>query len=779
MIQGKKFTWRKLARIATKAVLFLILFLLIILLLLQTGPVQNVLRKNAVAWLQKKLKTRVEVGRVYIGLPKNIVLENVYIEDRQKDTLLSGGKIVADLNLFRLIFKNQLDIQSIALDNITTKVKRQLPDTVFNFQFVVDAFTTKDTTSVNPDTSSYYIAIPSVVFNKVRVIYKDTITGSDMEAWIDHLDSRIDKMDYEHLYFDVPKTNINGLTARIYQTKPLAKPEPEIKDIIEAQQPSMMKLLFKEANLQNVKIDFRNDVSAFYSTLDLGKLIVKPNNIDLDNRIIDLQNIDLSNTKATIRLGKKEASKVVEKEIEKEVKSQAEAGWRIIASNIKIENNRLQFDNDNHPKAGYGIDYYHMTGDSVTLEVNDLVLTKDSIGGKIKKGSFREQSGFVLQELSGDILYANTQTYLKDLYLKTPGTELKRSATLTYPSYHDLAENFEKAKIDADISDSRIQVKDILSFAPQLRTEPAFANPNATWYINLQGTGTLESMYISNLQFRGLRNTQIDASGSLASNNDPNRTGGTLTIRRLHTTQSDIALFTGQRLSNDQVNLPEEFDAHGTVAGSIKNLSTNLTINSSVGTAFVNGRFTDLANPDKATYNALVKTNSLNLGYILRDKLYGGVSGSMNFSGQGFSSDKINTNFKGDIYAINYNDYVYRNINLNGSIRGTSLNALIDANDPNIDLNGTLTGNLSDNPSFHFEGMLDSLKAMPLNLTTQPLLARGKISADIPVMNENYLEANILMTKALLVTTDQRLPLDTIQFISGRSDTAQFTPSTL
>ena len=220
MEQAKKYTWRKPARIAAKTVLFIILFLLIILLLIQTGPVQSILRKNAVAWLQKKLQTKVEVGRVYVGLPKNIVLENVYIEDRQRDTLVSGGKIVADLDLLKLIFRNQLDIKSIALDNITAKVKRQLPDTVFNFQFVVDAFTTKDTTTVKSDTSSYYIAIPSIVLNKVRVIYKDTISGSDMEAWVEHLDSRIDKMDYEHLYFDVPETNIDGLTARIYQTKP-------------------------------------------------------------------------------------------------------------------------------------------------------------------------------------------------------------------------------------------------------------------------------------------------------------------------------------------------------------------------------------------------------------------------------------------------------------------------------------------------------------------------------------------------------------------------------
>jgi translocation and assembly module TamB len=66
MEQVKNYAWKKPARIAAKTILFIILFFLIILLLLQTGPVQNILRKNAVAWLEKKLQTKVEVGRVHV-----------------------------------------------------------------------------------------------------------------------------------------------------------------------------------------------------------------------------------------------------------------------------------------------------------------------------------------------------------------------------------------------------------------------------------------------------------------------------------------------------------------------------------------------------------------------------------------------------------------------------------------------------------------------------------------------------------------------------------------
>jgi hypothetical protein len=59
------------------------------------------------------------------------------------------------------------------------------------------------------------------------------------------------------------------------------------------------------------------------------------------------------------------------------------------------------------------------------------------------------------------------------------------------------------------------------------------------------------------MQFRGLKNTQIDAKGSVASVTNADKAGARITIRKMHTTQTDIALFTGQRLSNQQFYLPK------------------------------------------------------------------------------------------------------------------------------------------------------------------------------------------------------------------------------
>src|SRR5438128_2583914 len=80
----------RIARIFLKSLLFLFLFIVLVFLLILTPPVQKFLTGKVENYLEKKLQTRVEIGRISFGLSGNVALQNVYIEDRTKDTLISG-----------------------------------------------------------------------------------------------------------------------------------------------------------------------------------------------------------------------------------------------------------------------------------------------------------------------------------------------------------------------------------------------------------------------------------------------------------------------------------------------------------------------------------------------------------------------------------------------------------------------------------------------------------------------------------------------------------------
>src|ERR1700712_2963276 len=198
----------RIGRILLRTVLIIVLLIVTLLIVIQTPPAQNFIVKKATAFLEKKLKTRVEIGRLYIGFPKNIVIENIYLEDRKKDTLLYGGSLKVDISMMKLLH-NEIEVNDIKLNQITAKVTRVLPDTAFNFQFIVDAFASKEKSpEPKADTSSLNINIKYVQLDKIRLLFKDVVTGNDVNVFLKHFETNIDKFDLNHQRFDIPVTRL-------------------------------------------------------------------------------------------------------------------------------------------------------------------------------------------------------------------------------------------------------------------------------------------------------------------------------------------------------------------------------------------------------------------------------------------------------------------------------------------------------------------------------------------------------------------------------------------
>src|SRR3990170_6507256 len=121
--------WRA-GRVFIKILIGILVLFIVLILLIQAPPVQNFARKKIVTFLENKLQTKVAIGRINIGIPNKILLENVYVEDRQKDTLLSGGRISVNINMFKLI-SSDIEINNLEIKNLTAKIKRVMPDTVY------------------------------------------------------------------------------------------------------------------------------------------------------------------------------------------------------------------------------------------------------------------------------------------------------------------------------------------------------------------------------------------------------------------------------------------------------------------------------------------------------------------------------------------------------------------------------------------------------------------------------------------------------------------------
>ena len=69
-------------------VLVFVLLFLILAAIIQIPAVQNKIVHYATTFVSNKTHTRVEIENVSISFPKSVVIEGLFLEDLQKDTLI-------------------------------------------------------------------------------------------------------------------------------------------------------------------------------------------------------------------------------------------------------------------------------------------------------------------------------------------------------------------------------------------------------------------------------------------------------------------------------------------------------------------------------------------------------------------------------------------------------------------------------------------------------------------------------------------------------------------
>jgi translocation and assembly module TamB len=761
----------KIGRGVAIFLLSIILLVVLVLVLLQTAPVQNFARKKIVSYLETKLKTRVEIAKLDVDFPKMLVLEGVYIEDRTKDTLIAGKQLKVDLDMWKLLH-SQVQINEINLNQITTKIKRQLPDTVFNYQFIVDAFASPTSTPTKKDTAAMQMAIDKIIVDKTHLVFFDVITGNDVDIYLNHFDTHIATFDPTHLRYDVPVIALNGVHGHINQTKPLAvtavNTNPDSTKAAEA--PAYFNFTNNKVLLSDFDVSYNNAVSAMGTRLQFKNLNLYPRIIDMKNSIVAIDKIELNGLNGNVSIGSTADAKVIKvtDQNKKEVAVEY-LPWRVTVDAIRLDNNNFKFDDNTKPRMARGMDYGHMDIKDLTLHADNFLFHNDTIATNITEGAMRDKSGFVLNKMQADVLYTQHGASLQNLLIQTPGSEIKRSAIISYPSLAAIQKQMGLLNMDINIDHSYVQVKDILTFVPALAAQPAFRNPSQRLYLNSRVKGNLNRLVVDYLQFRGFQNTNVDIAGVINNSMDPKAVNGDLKIRRFTTSRGDIMTFAPKGSIPKTITIPEAISVNGALRGGIKNTFADLNINTSLGNAKVRGQIANATNPNIASYAATILTSGLNVGRIIQQpQNVGTISASFTVNGVGFDPEKARANVKGVVYSADVMKYNYRNLRLDGSLAHQRFTANASMNDPNLDFTVHAQGDMAGSmPGFVVNANIDSIKTQPLHLTPDAIIYRGKIVANFPQFNLDALNGDLLVTNSLLVMNGQRVNMDTLSVVAS------------
>lgn len=159
--------------------------------LLHLSQVQTWIVKQVATSLSAKLNTRVTIKKVDISLFNKMLLHDLIVEDRKKDTLLYAG--TAKVNITDWFFlKDKATLNYIGLNDAVINMNRT--DSVWNYQFMIDYFVSPDkkTGDKGIEFDLKELHLTNVYLNK-----KDHWIGQDMIASLKKLDLTMQAVDFK------------------------------------------------------------------------------------------------------------------------------------------------------------------------------------------------------------------------------------------------------------------------------------------------------------------------------------------------------------------------------------------------------------------------------------------------------------------------------------------------------------------------------------------------------------------------------------------------------
>ncbi|MES2064250.1 MAG: translocation/assembly module TamB domain-containing protein [Bacteroidota bacterium] len=764
----------RFGRIALKTILWIIasvIFLvLLVVILIQVPAVQNFAKDKAVTFLQNKIHTKVQIGHISLGLPKLLVLEDVYFEDQKKDTLIAGDKLKVDITLLKLL-KNKVEINEINLEGITANISRG-PDSLFNFDYIIKAFAGEQKKEVKPEdtTSTMKFSVDKIILDKINIKYKDVTTGNDVKFLLGHFDTRIKDFDMDKMKFTIPKINLSGVNAKIIQT-PAGSSIAQAARVDTAVKPLNMDLTLGEINVDKVKVDYKSSEMA--AKVDLGTFLVEMDKIDMKNQHVGIKSIKLDNTNAGLTFAKPATvTKAVEKTIKKidTLASATQAkGWTASLTHITLTNDNVKFDNDAQKPLPRGLDFAHMGIKNLNTDIQDLNYTPDSISGKVNAFTFAEKSGLKINKFHTTFFYGPKSAYLKDLLVETPTSVIQKELQVGYPSIASLTKDLGKLSINANLDGSKLGLRDVLLLMPTMASmEPFKSSPNSVIKVNGRVSGLVNNLRIPNIEISGFGNTYVKASATMRGLPDVEKAYFDLDIKDFRTTRTDIARLVPKGTIPPNVSVPENMNLKGTFKGTMKTFNTKMALRSSYGAVDLVAAMKSGKRKGSETYSADIKANNLNVGALTKQpQMVGFVTMKANISGTGLDPKTASLKFNGDVVSANVKGYTYHNLVMNGTAHNGAYVAKARMKDPNINFTLDAKANMNKKyPSVNATLLVDSIDLQKLNFVKDPMRFHGKIIADVPTADPDYLNANILATDLLVVNKGERITLDTVSLIS-------------
>lgn len=343
-----------------------------------------------------------------------------------------------------------------------------------------------------------------------------------------------------------------------------------------------------------------------------------------------------------------------------------------------------------HRNPEYGVDYGNMRIFDVGADLHDFVIDGQVIVADIERMHLREQSGFVLEELSGRFSLTNGCLGFENARLRTPKSDLRlASLALVGSSWEDYKYYISEVEMDVEIPSGTLSTDDIAYFSPRMtRWQTTFSDIDVTF------RGTVDDFESEIHSLQAGETTRLRGQGRVKGIPEVKRSRFDIQLSELRTDAPE-AIHLAHNIADLQLapSVSEMVMRLGTVQGSARFNGTFSLFDAQLGLQTALGALHGKAQMKPTTGNrtikslyALLSTEQFGVGELVNQSpLLGKSDVRAELTGM-VGQNGLQGNVRAKVARLELNGYQYDSLRLVGRLRRTQFNGRLLADDPNLDV---------------------------------------------------------------------------------------------
>lgn len=673
--------WFRFLKIIGRIILGILALLFLLILFIRSPWGQDIIVTKAVSFLSNKTHTKVEVEKLFITFDGDIQLDGLYLEDTKGDTLIYSKSLEANMPLWSLIQGNGIGVDALDWKGVRANIVRT--DTVqgFNFQFLIDAFASQDTTTVATDTtsSSINLILGHLYFEDFDVVYNDAVIGIESRFKVGELIVDMDETDLESMIFKASELELTHSDITFIQTA-VSKTE-------DSESSTLPTLTVDELTLTKVFANYQNQTDNIAAILDIEELYTEIPKVDLVNQQFEITEFSLKDSSITLKT-ETEKNAVTEKveevseDIEQDILKFEWPDLQLDLAEIELENNNFSYlvNNETGKKGVFNSNAIVLT--NINLQAEDIKL-KDKIAYlQLDDASFKEVSGIHLKNLQLSLDATDKQLNISNLKTQLNNNALKGQLQLDYPSLAQFISMPEQSRVALNLPSFVVSLKDLFLIQPNLK-ENDYLNTLSEKRIRgtLKAHGYLADINLSNMLVNW-NDTRVTAKGQIQNMTQPDSLSFQIPEFSVSTKRSDILQFVKE--DDLGVSLPENVELAGTATGNLNLMDANATLTTSQGIAKIEGQF---KNDGSLAFDANLTIEEYKLNELLNNETLGALSLQLKTQGKGDNINSLDATLEATVSSFKYNTYQVENLKLVSDITNGTGNITSNYKDKNVNAN--------------------------------------------------------------------------------------------